>query len=65
VEEEFCRGCGRPQVECADGAHPCGRGGADDPLRFCPRCGWRLRTIAVVPGTTDLWCRTHGLLADE
>ena len=41
-----CHGCGRPLEECS-GERSCGRGGPGDPPRFCARCGWRLRDIAV------------------
>ena len=57
----FCTGCGRPAVVCRID-HPCGRGGSDDPVRFCPDCGWRLRDIAVVPGLGGRWCRQHGVI---
>jgi hypothetical protein len=59
----FCKGCGRAAEVSADD-HPCGRGGADDETRFCPRCGWRLRDIAVVPGMGGRWCRVHGVVTD-
>lgn len=58
-----CHGCGREAGACV--ARPCGRSGEDDPLRFCPRCGWRLREIAVVPGVGGLWCRVHGVVAQS
>ena len=61
-DDPFCPGCGRPSVDCAGGEHPCGRARPDHPARFCPRCGWRLREIAVVPGVGGRWCRTHGLV---
>ena len=56
-----CAGCGRLDEACAGS---CGRNGPDDVPRFCRRCGWRLREIAVVPGVGSLWCRTHGVVAD-
>jgi len=61
ADPTHCHGCGRPVADCA--ARPCGRSDADDPLRFCPSCGWRLREIAVVPGVGGLWCREHGTVA--
>ena len=61
---EHCHGCGRPAERCR-GETACGRGGPDDPPRFCRRCGWRLRTIAVVPGVGSLWCRTHGVIEED
>ena len=56
---DFCRGCGRRAEGCGGS---CGRGGPDATPRFCGRCGWRLREIAVVPGVGSLWCRTHGVV---
>jgi hypothetical protein len=58
----FCRGCGRAAAACAGS---CGRSGPGRPARFCGRCGWRLREIAVVPGVGSLWCRTHGVVDDD
>ena len=58
-DPRFCHGCGRELGACAG---TCGRGGPDDARRFCARCGWRLREIAVVPGVGSLWCRTHGVV---
>jgi hypothetical protein len=61
-EPTHCRGCGRPIEVCAGS---CGRSGPDQPPRFCPQCGWRLREIAVVPGVGGLWCRTHGVQSED
>ena len=60
-ERPHCAGCGRTAEACGGS---CGRAGADEPVRFCRRCGWRLREIAVVPGVGSLWCRTHGVVDD-
>jgi hypothetical protein len=57
-----CHGCGRPLAACAGS---CGRGGAGDPMRFCPGCGARLREIVVVPGVHGRWCGTHGVVESE
>lgn len=57
----FCRGCGLVQARCGGS---CERGGDGATPRFCGRCGWRLREIAVVPGVGSLWCRTHGVIED-
>ncbi|HUP84334.1 MAG TPA: hypothetical protein VM143_01585 [Acidimicrobiales bacterium] len=59
--QEFCRGCGRTVAACGGS---CGRDRPTDPARFCTRCGWRLREIAVVPGLGSLWCREHGVVID-
>jgi hypothetical protein len=61
ADPTHCHGCGRPVAACA-GEATCGRGGPDQPWRFCPACGWRLRDIVVVPGVHGRWCRTHGVL---
>jgi hypothetical protein len=58
-DASHCHGCGRPLDECA--RRPCGHGGPHDEARFCRRCGWRLRDIAVVPGVGGRWCRQHGV----
>ena len=57
--ERFCPGCGRAELACVGS---CGRSAPGATPRFCRRCGWRLREIAVVPGVGSRWCRTHGVL---
>ena len=61
IGENHCPGCGREADTCAGS---CGRRGDDQVARFCRRCGWRLREIAVVPGVGSLWCRTHGVVEE-
>ncbi|HVM08890.1 MAG TPA: hypothetical protein VM345_10520 [Acidimicrobiales bacterium] len=57
MDERFCPRCGQPADRCDDGSS-CGR--PAEPLRFCDRCGRRLREIVIFPGTTAPSCPVDG-----